>query len=79
MKDWEMFDDYMLYNEKEKRVVYWTTYGDNDEYFLSREYYYENDDFLENDGLDTYVLVNEQITDKVTLSMLINKTKEMVI
>ena len=40
---WQMFDNYMIYNEEEKRVIKWTTYGDNEEYFLSQEYQYVGD------------------------------------
>ena len=79
MSQWENFDDYMIYNEEEKRVVVWTVYGDDEsQYFLSQEYEYE-DNFLEEFEGDKYTLVNEEITINNSLDYLIEKTKNMVI
>ena len=76
--NWLEFDTYMIYNEDEKRAVIWTTYGGNEEYFLSQEYEYDVDccEEIEN---TKYILVNELIDDVNTLEVLINKTKEMCI
>ena len=78
MDEWLEFDDYMFYNETEKRVVTWCTYGENTKYFLSQEYYYENDFLEENEG-DKFTLINETITSTNTLKSLIIRTKDMVI
>ncbi len=74
--DWERFDDYMIYNESEKRVIIWRTYGD-DKYFISEEYYYEGDDFLDTEENDMEIIINEKITEENTLTRLIEKTLEM--
>ncbi len=76
MKDWQEFDDYMIYNETEKRVIHWTSYGDDKKYFLSKEYTYEND-FLEPCG-DDYILINEEVTENNSMESLIKRTKEMI-
>ena len=73
MELWQEFDDYMIYNESEKRVITWSTYGDV-EYFLSQEYYYEKD-FLEEPRCDVRTLVNEKITKENTLESLIKKPR----
>ena len=78
MENWQEFDDYMIYNEENKHVIIWCTYGDETKYFLSQEYFYEGEDFLdENYSEDTYTLVNEEITEDNTLEILIAKTKDM--
>ena len=73
MKDWNEFDDYMIYNESTKTVIEWTTYGDGPEYFLSQTYEYENDMF-DFEG-DKHTLINEEITPDNTLEDLIERTK----
>lgn len=77
MSNWQEFDDYMIYNETTKTVVTWTTYGDeNNQYFLSREYEYEDDIF--DDDRDTFTLINEEVTEENSVESMINRTKEMV-
>lgn len=76
MNNWQEFDDYMIFNEDEKRVITWTTYGNTKKYFLSTEYYYE-DDMFEESG-DTWTLVNEEIENDGDIELLIAKTKGMV-
>ena len=74
MNEWQEFDDYMIYNEETKETVHWCTYGDNDEYFLSKGYDFE-DDFLEELENSDYVLINEKIDQDNTLESLIERTK----
>jgi hypothetical protein len=78
MKKWQKFDTHGIYNEDIKSYVEWLTYGDNNEYFLSRQYYYEGDDIFDFEGDTGYVLINELITEDNTIEDLIKRTKEML-
>lgn len=77
MTKYEMFDDYLAYNETLKQAVTWTVYGENDKYFLSKVYDFE-DDFLEPLEDSENVLINVLITETDTLESLIEKSKNMV-
>ncbi len=72
---WEVLDDYSIHNEETKTIVEWLTYGDNEQYFLSREYIYDGDMYERENG---HVLVNEEITKDITFEDLIEKTKNML-
>ncbi len=74
---WEQFDEYMIYNEQLKVSVYWTTYGEKDQYFLAKSYEFE-EDFLEEIEFTDIVLVNEEITETNTKEELIAKARGMV-
>lgn len=78
MNQWELFDETdeggMYINESLKKVVRWQLYGDNDQYFLSREGYYENDCCEDDIELDT--LVNRECSPD-SLEALIEQTKDM--
>lgn len=73
----EMFDDYLAYNEDSKQSVEWTTYGDNEEYFLSKTYEFK-DDFLEPIHESDRVLINGKIDKNNTKEKLIEKSLQMV-
>jgi hypothetical protein len=75
-KLWKEVDNYMIYNEITKQVIIWQTYGENPTYFLSQEYYYNND-FLEENDNDRYTLINEEITKDNTVKEMIERTKNM--
>ena len=70
------FDDYMVYNETLKQTIYWTVYGDNNEYFLSKKYDFE-DDFLEPLKDSEEILINAEINEENNLENFIEKSKKM--
>lgn len=72
--DWTKYEDNFYVNEETKEVVSYQTYGDNDEYFLSQQGYYEEDPYEEME-MDT--LVNTNCTPD-TINELIDKTLYMV-
>jgi len=75
--EYEMFDDYLAYNEDQHRVVYWTTYGENNEYFLSKAYDYV-EDFLTPLEDSEFILINVEVTDDLEIDALIEASKQMV-